>query len=74
MEKIITMGVVKNGVIVPNIPLPEGAWVEIQVQGVSRQFTPEEQAEFDAWSQASNNALELVERLAAEMTPDEKTR
>ncbi len=28
---IMTMGTVKNGVVVPNVPLPEGACVEIHV-------------------------------------------
>ena len=42
MDKIITMGKVKDGVIIPNIPLPEGAWVELHVQGVPLEFSPEE--------------------------------
>ena len=74
MQPLTTLGIVKNGVIIPNTPLPEGACVAIQVQETTHQFTPEEQAEFDAWNRASDNALELVERLAAEMKPDEETR
>ena len=72
MEKIITMGVVKNGVIVPNIPLPEGAWVELHVQGVPIEMPPDVAEELAAWRQAGANALELVERLAEQMETDEK--
>jgi hypothetical protein len=69
---VITAGQVKNGVIVPNMPLPEGAWCRIEVQGVPLEVDPELQAELDAWQLASSHALELVERLAAEMDDNEK--
>ena len=39
MSSIIT-GVVTNGVVVPNAPLPEGANVEIQVKGNQGKFEP----------------------------------
>ena len=58
----ITAGVVKNGVILPNIPLPEGAWVRIEVQGVVPEMPPDLQEEFDAWDRLSAEALDLVER------------
>jgi len=59
-------GVVKDGLVVPASPLPEGAAVEIHLCPGKLQFTPEEQAEFAAWNLASAQALELVERLAQE--------
>ena len=56
-------GIVKEGIVVPNSPLPEGARVEIRVCEPSESST-ELQPEFDAWDHASADALELVERLA----------
>ena len=44
---IITAGQVKNGVIVPNIPLPERAWCRIEVQCVPLEVPLELQEEFD---------------------------
>jgi hypothetical protein len=61
---ITTLGVVKNGVIVPNVPLPEGAWVELQiVTDAVPLVSPELQAEFGAWDRASAVAPQRVERL-----------
>jgi hypothetical protein len=65
-------GVVLNGVVVPNIPLPEGAHVEIQVKEKAPEIPPELQEELAAWQQASANALAMVERLALESQADEK--
>jgi len=59
-------GVVKGGVVVPITPLKEGAWVELRVCEKRVEFTPEEQAEFDAWNRLSSRALEVVERLSQE--------
>lgn len=68
----ITMtGVVKNGIVVPNGPLPEGAQVEIHVSDAP-DVPPELQEELLAWQRASANALDLVERLARESAADEK--
>ena len=72
MSEIVTMGVVKNGVVVPNIPLPEGAWVELHVQGVPLEVPPELQEEFDAWQRVGAKALELVDRQIDEMEENEK--
>jgi hypothetical protein len=58
--EVTTHGTVKDGVIVPEAPLPEGARVEIRI--VPLEMPPEWQAEFEAWNQASANALRLVER------------
>jgi hypothetical protein len=62
----IVAGFVKNGVVVPNAPLPEGAFVEVHVINESIEIPQELQEEFDAWDRASAQALELVERLARE--------
>jgi hypothetical protein len=64
-------GFVKNGVVVPNTPLPEGAFVEVRVLHAPIEVPPELQSELDAWHQASAEALELVERLAREGEADE---
>lgn len=69
---ITIAGVVKNGVVVPNTPLPEGAHVEIQLDDGSSEVPPELQAELAAWQRASANSLALVERLAQESEADEK--
>jgi len=65
-------GVVKGGVIVPDLPLPEGTRVEIVVRNSADEIPPDLQEEFDAWDRASADALDLVERLAEEKTKDEK--
>ena len=59
-------GVVKNGLIVPSSPLPEGAEVEIHLSVEVSGVPPELQAELEAWQRASANALDLVERQAQE--------
>jgi hypothetical protein len=60
----IVAGVVKNGVVVPNVPLPEGAFVKVHVISGPIEVPPELQAELDAWQLASTQALEMVERQA----------
>ena len=69
---VIIAGFVKNGVVVPNAPLPEGAFVEVHVISGPIEVPPELQEEFDAWDRASAEALELVERLAREGEDDAK--
>jgi len=71
MSSIIT-GVVTNGVIVTNSPLPEGARVEIHLQPVRPAVTPDLQEEFDGWERAGAGTIEMVERLAEEMEANEK--
>jgi hypothetical protein len=68
----IVAGFVKNGVVVPNAPLPEGAFVEVHVIDQPLEVPPELQEEFDAWDRASAASLDLVERLAREGEPDAK--
>ena len=65
-------GIVKNGVVIPNAPLPEGAQVEIHLNDESPEVPAELQEELRAWQQASANALALVERLAQQSEADEK--
>lgn len=68
----IVAGVVKNGVVVPSVPLPEGTCVEIRVGDHSPQIPPELQSELTAWQLASADALALVEQLARESDKHEK--
>ena len=65
-------GFVKNGVVVPNAPLPEGAFVEVHVIHGPIEVPPELQEEFDAWERAGAGTIEMVERLAEEMEADDK--
>ena len=71
---ITIAGFVKNGVVVPNTPLPEGAFVEVRVISEPIEVPPELQEEFDAWHRASAESLELVERLAREGKHDTTSR
>jgi len=63
MSRTIT-GIVTNGVVVPNSPLPEGAQVEIPLQPVRPDVPLELQEEFDGWERAGAGTVEMVERLA----------
>jgi hypothetical protein len=65
-------GVVKDGLIVPSVPLPEGAQVDIRLREEPLEVPPELQEELQAWQRGSANALEMVERLAQEMEANEK--
>ena len=68
----IVAGFVKNGVVVPNAPLPEGAFVEVHVIRGPIDVPPELQEESDAGNPASAKALESVS--AACLTPAELRR
>ena len=69
---IVIAGFVKNGVVVPNAPLPEGAFVEVHVIRGPIEVPPELQAELDAWQLAGAGTLAMVERLAEEADANEK--
>jgi hypothetical protein len=69
---VVIAGFVKNGVVVPNAALPEGAFVEVHVIHEAIPVPPELQAELNAWHLASGQAVELVERLAGEDQGDDK--
>jgi hypothetical protein len=58
------LGIVREGKIVPEIPLPEGLEVQIMLPEATLVVPPELQAELDAWSPGSAETLALVERLA----------
>lgn len=64
-------GIVTNGVIVPNLPLPEGTQVAIYLNDDLEVLT-ELKEELAAWQQGSAEALALVESLVSEEQPDEK--
>jgi len=64
-------GVVQEGRVVPDSPLPEGARVEIILPETQPSVSPELQTEFDAWDRASAEVLDLVERLARAGEPDD---
>src|SRR6266851_4942683 len=69
---VTVAGFVKNGVVVPNAPLPEGAFVEVRVVSGPIEVPPELQEEFDAWDRASAGALESFP--APGLTPAELRR
>ena len=69
---ILAIGTVKNGVVVPSVPLPEGACVEIHVHQVRPEISPELQEEFDDWERAGAGTVEMVERLAEEIDAHEE--
>jgi hypothetical protein len=53
-------GFVKNGVVVPKEPLPDGAFVEIRVVSQSIEVSPELRAEFNSWDLSCTDALKLT--------------
>src|SRR5437588_10064992 len=68
---ITIKGVVREGLVVPDSPLPEGIRVEITLPDTPPGVPGDLQAEFDAWNRASAEALDLVERLARERKADD---
>ena len=63
-ERMVIPGLVKNGLVVPQgpIPLPEGAQVEIVIPSSSPELTPEVRAEFDAWERVGDEAWALIDQ------------
>jgi len=59
----IMRGVVKEGKVIPERPLPEGETVEIGILQESIAFTKEEQEEFDQWSASSGDAVLALEAM-----------
>jgi hypothetical protein len=59
-------GVVKDGLIAPSSPLPDGTRVEIRLAETAPEVSPELQEELEAWQRAGADSLALVERLARE--------
>jgi hypothetical protein len=58
----ITVGVVRNGQVVPNIPLEEGSVVRIEVLHGPLEIEPDLQEERDFWRQAGGASIEEMER------------
>ncbi|MDB5307485.1 MAG: hypothetical protein JWO38_1687 [Gemmataceae bacterium] len=58
----VIRGIVRNGVVVlePPAALPEGT--EVQIVVTPMPFTPDEQAEFDAWDKLSDEAWGMIDR------------
>ena len=69
---VTVCGTVKDGKVVVDSPLPEGARVAIIFPLDAPELTRELQAELEAWGLASAHSLELVEQLAKEM--EDETR
>jgi hypothetical protein len=63
---VIVQGVVRDGRVIPDTPLPEGARVEVRLVGPPPEVSPELQAEFEAWGRASDRALRLVDGVEPE--------
>jgi len=63
-ERVVIPGLVKNGVVVPQgpLPLPDGAQVEIVIPSRSPELTPELRREFDAWERAGDEAWALIDQ------------
>jgi len=66
-------GIVTNGVVVPNSPLPEGAHVDIHLR-LRPEVSAELQEEFDGWERAGAGTIEMVERLAEERNAGENAK
>lgn len=73
MKNDAISGIVRNGVVVPYSPLREGVRVEITLSTKQMEFTPEEQAEFEAWNRLSDRALVEFEKMIQGESGD-KTR
>jgi len=70
---LTVFGVVREGRVVPDSPLPEGARVEVRLAEPTA-MPAELQVEFAAWNQASDRALTLVDELLAKEEATDETR
>jgi len=59
-------GYVKDGRVIPDVPIPDGCSVEMRVIAGPGEFTPSERAEFEAWKQLGHDALANVEQMLDE--------
>ena len=57
----VVLGVVREGRVIPDSPLPEGVRVEVRLASSRPEVPPDLLAEFEAWGRASDRALALVE-------------
>jgi hypothetical protein len=60
-ERVIIPGIIQNGLVVPQgqVPLPEGAHVEIVIS--SADLEPDWRVEFDAWERAGDEAWAQID-------------
>ena len=63
---IVVRGIVKEGKVIPEQPLPEGVAVHITLIEEAAALPADLQEELAAWVAGSTKALEMVERLAEE--------
>lgn len=72
-NKLVVTGIIKNGVVVPEgeLPLPEGTKVDIVFPPGYDELPQEFWEELEMWERASDEALELVERMAQEWEREE---
>ena len=61
-ERVVITGIIKDGLVVPQrpVPLPEGMQVEIVIPGGD--LPPEWYAEFEAWERAGDEAWAQIDR------------
>jgi hypothetical protein len=60
---MVVQGVVREGRVVPDSPLPEGARVEVRLANPLPEVPADLQAEFEAWGRASDLALARFEAM-----------
>ncbi len=70
-ERVVIPGLVKNGLVMPQgpLPLPEGARVEIVVTSLPPELTAELRGEFEAWDRAGDEAWALIDQWEREDKP-----
>jgi hypothetical protein len=66
----VTCGFVRNGQVVPNMPLEEGSFVRIEVIHGPLAIDPEIQEELDFWMNAGGASIEELERKLDEEDDD----
>jgi len=71
---MVIQGVVREGKIIPESPLPEGASVHITLVDDRTEFTPEEKAEFAAWSLLGAQSLAKFEQMLDDEEAAEQKR
>ncbi|MCS3919239.1 MAG: hypothetical protein PVTTEEND_000492 [Candidatus Fervidibacter sp.] len=74
--KLVVTGIIKNGVVVPEgeLPLPEGTRLDIVFPPGYDDIPEEFWQEMAMWDKASDEALELVERMAKEWEEKDAAR
>jgi hypothetical protein len=67
-ERLVIPGIIKNGLIVPQgpVPLPDGTQVEIIIP--AHEPAPEWRAEYDAWERAGDEAWAQIDEWEREQS------